>query len=291
MKRILVPCDFSKPAIEAYKFAVDLAAASRGEVLVMHAIALPMLTETTFGIQPHPLDTMEFRKLERHSTEAFGRMKKSYPAPKDVQVKFLALEDYLLPGIHHMTEETGIDLIVMGTNGSAGMEEFFVGSNTEKVVRQSRVPVIALRQRPLLKGIKKIVLPTTLEPCQDAFMERVKALQAFFGASIHVLFLNPVTLFSSEREARDAMLEFASHYGLKDFTVNIRHHHSEATGIIDFVHETEGDLLAMGTHGRQGLARLFSGSVTEKVVNHVDCPIWTCNIRKNQKARLTPAIS
>lgn len=36
----------------------------------------------------------------------------------------------------------------------------------------------------------------------------------------------------------------------------------------------------MATHGRQGLAHLFVGSVTESVVNHVDCPIWTYRIRK-----------
>jgi nucleotide-binding universal stress UspA family protein len=39
-------------------------------------------------------------------------------------------------------------------------------------------------------------------------------------------------------------------------------------------------MIAMGTHSRRGLAHLFMGSVTEDVVNHIDCPIWTYSIRK-----------
>ena len=37
-----------------------------------------------------------------------------------------------------------IELIVMGTNGSSGVSEVFVGSNTERIVRDSKIPVISV---------------------------------------------------------------------------------------------------------------------------------------------------
>jgi nucleotide-binding universal stress UspA family protein len=39
--------------------------------------------------------------------------------------------------------------------------------------------------------------------------------------------------------------------------------------------EMHGDLIVMGTHGRQGLSRAFLGSVAEKVVRTAPCPVLT----------------
>ncbi len=46
MKKILVPCDFSKPAINALKFALDIAERSGGSVILAHVIELPVMYDT-----------------------------------------------------------------------------------------------------------------------------------------------------------------------------------------------------------------------------------------------------
>ena len=46
MKKILVPCDFSKQAINAYRFALDIAAQSKGTILLLHVIELPVLHDS-----------------------------------------------------------------------------------------------------------------------------------------------------------------------------------------------------------------------------------------------------
>ena len=280
MKRILIPCDFSAPARQAYRFAIELAQASKGEIYVITTIAVPILFETAFGIQPYPLDAEELRKMDDYTKESFEKLEKAHPAPKDITVRFVPVRDYLLSGIQAFTEEKKIDLIVMGTNGSSGMEEFFIGSNTEKVVRFSTVPVIALRKAPFFSAIKNIVLPSTLDLNQTEFMSRVKNLQKFFNATLHILWINSPTHFKQDNDVRAEMLEFAKHYKLDNYTVNFRNNTDERNGIIDFTHEINADMLAMVTHGRRGLAHLFAGSLTEAVVNHVDCPIWTYSIHK-----------
>jgi nucleotide-binding universal stress UspA family protein len=181
MKRILVPCDFSANARQAYKSAVDLATASMGEIFVIHVMSFPILYESTFDAQPYSMDPLEIQKLEDNARETFERMKKDQPAPADIPVTFFLLHDNLLPTIRAFAEEKQIDLIVMGTNGSSGIKEFFIGSNTEKVVRFSAVPVIALRTTPTFNNIKNIVFPNMLEMNQTELMSRVKDLQKFFG--------------------------------------------------------------------------------------------------------------
>ena len=56
MKKILVPFDFSECAQEAIKFAFELSTKTHGEVHVLHVVDLPVLYETTFGVQPSFID-------------------------------------------------------------------------------------------------------------------------------------------------------------------------------------------------------------------------------------------
>jgi nucleotide-binding universal stress UspA family protein len=67
---------------------------------------------------------------------------------------------------------------------------------------------------------------------------------------------------------------------LTDYTVNVFEAKNMEVGVIDFTHKINADMVAMGTHARKGLSHFFKGSVTEDVVNHVDCPIWTYAIKK-----------
>ncbi len=48
-------------------------------------------------------------------------------------------------GIIDESEKNNIDLIVMGSQGASGLQEMFIGSNTEKVVRRSNVPVLVIK--------------------------------------------------------------------------------------------------------------------------------------------------
>jgi len=275
MKRILVPCDFSASARQAYKFAVELATAAEGEIFVMHAITFPVIYETTFGVQPYQLNEEEVRKMVDNAKETFERMKLAHPAPSSVPISFYTVHDYLLPAIRSVASQKNVDLIVMGTSGSSGLEEVFVGSNTEKVVRFATIPVIAIRTAPFFSSLRNIVFPNTMELNQTELMLRVKGLQKFFNATLHLLMINTPTRFLRDHEANEAMEAFASHYQLENYTINFRNNPHEREGILDFVTETKADMLAMGTHGRRGIAHLFFDSITEAVVNRVACPIWT----------------
>jgi hypothetical protein len=111
-------------------------------------------------------------------------------------------------------------------------------------------------------------------------VNRIKELQTLFGAMIHLLLINTPANMMRTKDEMEMMEDYALHYKFKDYSLNTRNDFYEQDGIINFTHEIKADMIAMGTHGRRGLAHLFMGSVTEDVVNHIDCPIWTYSIRK-----------
>jgi nucleotide-binding universal stress UspA family protein len=163
----------------------------------------------------------------------------------------------------------------MGTRGASGLEEYLIGSNTEKIVRFSPVPVFAIRKAPDIKNITNIVFPTTLELKQWPLVDEIKKLQRFFGGRLHLLLINTPYNLQRSADENKKMEAFAAHYELENYTINIRNDFREPNGIMGFASEIKADLIVMGTHGRRGLAHLFAGSIAEDIVNHMDCPIWT----------------
>jgi hypothetical protein len=166
----------------------------------------------------------------------------------------------------------------MGTHGASGVKEFFIGSNTEKIVRTAGVPVMSIKKQIKLSSIKNIVYPTTGDMDHEELITGVKTLQNFFKATLHVLYVNTPSSFRRDLEIKPQLKAFAKRFMLKDYTLNVWNDYSEEEGLKNFVYETKADLVAMATHGRRGLNHLMSGSIAEDAVNHINCPIWTYKI-------------
>jgi nucleotide-binding universal stress UspA family protein len=168
-----------------------------------------------------------------------------------------------------------IDLVIMGTQGASGLKEFFVGSNTEKIVRRSTVPVIAVKKPAKFSSIRNIVFPNTLGEDQEELTLKVKALQNFFSATLHIVYVNTPGNFKPDSDTLPHLQRFARRFMLKEFTARVYNDTYQEEGIINFAEEVGADMIVMATHGRKGLSHLVNGSLAEDVVNHVDCPIWT----------------
>lgn len=276
MKRILVPCDFSDPAVQAFKFAVDIAKESRGEVILLNVVELPVMHESVL------MPTLSFEEafikdMKAHAEKNFAKMKDKWAKEGPKVTSFVEFGG-ATPTIRDFVKDNKIDLLVMGTHGASGLKEFFVGSNTEKIVRTSEVPVIAIKGQVKMSSIKNIVFPNTFGMDQEELTLRVKALQNFFKATLHVLYVNTPSSFRRDIEVKKEMKAFAKRFMLKDYTLTIFNDYSEEEGLRNFVTDTKADMVAMATHGRRGINHLMSGSIAEDVVNHLTCPIWTCKI-------------
>jgi nucleotide-binding universal stress UspA family protein len=276
MKKILVPFDFSKTAITAFRFALDIAAQSRGTVHLLHVIELSFVNDPI--VMPvMTFDGAFFEDLREKTNKEFDKIISKYNLDGKVtkNIEFGSIAKM----IREFATRQSIDLIVMGSQGASGLKEIVVGSNAEKVVRNSSVPVLVMKD--YYKGpVKNIVFPNTLEleKMQD-FTMKVKALQAFFKAKIHIVYINTPTNFTPDTITLQRLKDFAKRFMFKDFTINIFNHQFEEDGILEFTKTVNGDLIAMGTHGRKGISHLMQGSLAENVVNHAQSSIWTYNLK------------
>lgn len=273
MKKILVPCDFSEPAIQAFRVALDIAAQSKGTVHLLHVAEFPMVTDP--AIMPvMNLEEDFFKNILTNTTNEFTKLTSQYHQ-QDVRV--ITETEFGTPSktILDYIINQSIDMVVMGSHGASGLREMLIGSNAEKIVRGATVPVLVLKNYNT-GPIKNIVFPNTFETDhQEDLVQKIKELQNFFQAKLHLVWINTPVNFVSDSVTLGRLHDFAKRYMLKDYTVNVFNNISEEGGIVKFTKSINGDMIAMGTHGRKGIKHLLIGSIAEDVVNHTDCPIWT----------------
>jgi nucleotide-binding universal stress UspA family protein len=196
-------------------------------------------------------------------------------SPLTLPVKFEHRIGSLVPDVQQQVTEKKIDLVIMGTHGAQGTTW---GSNTEKVIRNVSVPVLAIRKAPE-KTITNIVFPVAPAQTGERLVDEVKKLQAFFNARLQLLWINTPIVFKTDAEAQFDLQTFANTYSLKDYTVNIRSDYTIEEGIFRFAKETAGQMIAMGTHHWKGLAHFFVGSHAGEIARVAAIPLWTCTLR------------
>jgi len=179
--------------------------------------------------------------------------------------------------------EFGADLIVMGSHGSSGLKEVFVGSNTEKVVRTSEIPVLVIKHRhesfnPELGVFACDFLENSLGP-----YKRAQKVFDVLGINMQMLYVNLAGDFRSTREIEKRILHFLDLAGEPNPLESLNKvaqysEYSVEAGIFGYSQVSNADIIALPTQGRQGLAHFFSGSIGENVVNHSDLPVITFKV-------------
>jgi nucleotide-binding universal stress UspA family protein len=284
MKKILVPCDFSNPAISAFRFALDVAQQSKGIVSLLHVIELPVLHDTVLM----PVLSFEEQLLKDLREKAEIRFNKILEKYKPDGIKVNATVEFgpVSRTIQEYIEKEKIDLVVMGSHGASGLREMFIGSNAERVVRKSPVPVIIMKEYSKAP-IKNIVFPNAMDTeNQEELIMKVKALQHFFKARLHIVWVNTPLNFTSDSQTKERLEAFVKRFMLKDCTTNVYNDTDEERGILSFSNSVKGDLVAMGTHGRRGISHLVNGSLAENVVNHNKGLVWTYSLKNEPVAAI-----
>lgn len=279
MKKILVPSDFSEQAMNAFKFAVDLALKAKSEIHLLHVIELPVLYDTTL------MPALSFEK--EYLEDAAGLAKKTFTKMisklnKNIRVSWSIGYGNPTSVILQELKSAKYDLIAMGTKGATGLKEYFVGSNTEKIVRLSGVPVISVPGPAVLASVKNLIMATGFSGNQDSFISAVKQLQKFLNATLHLVYVNTPAMFRKDSESKDLLNAFIKKYNLSAVKPVIVNDITEEEGVVNYAISTGKCLVAMATHGRRGLAHILTGSVAEDVVNHVKFPVYTVRLGKRK---------
>ena len=277
MKKIIVPVDFSIHSENALKTAALLAKKTNATIIALH-----MLDIQEVNLSESPSYQQEkavfFLKLAEKKISEF--LQKGFL--EDLEVVPLIKHYKIFSEVNQVAKEVNADLIVMGSHGVSGLKEFFMGSNTEKVIRFSEVPVFVVKKELKDTDFKDVVYATDFsEESIPAFKNMLKTLDVF-NAKKHILYVNlPNENFKTSPEMDAIAHEFLiKAEGNTDRLINVNFvcERSIEKGILNFSNAVGADLITTATHGRTGLSHIFSGSISEDLSNHAALPIMTFKI-------------
>jgi len=277
MKTILVPTDFSKASTTALDVAADIARKAGSQLIALHVVE--EITDGSFNVEGQVAEDDWMDRL--YTMKLIEKAKKSLekivldPKYSDVKLDGELRVGNAFHGMRTIITDHKVDLVVMGTATHTKLEEMLIGTNTEKVVRSSRCPVLTVHKKPASTDFKNIVYATALAKDEEVFSRIVKRAQQMYNSTIHLVRINTPGDFQRDAIAKDYMEKFAKKLGLKNYTINIYNDLNVEEGIIRFADEVDADLIAMATHGRTGFAHVIAGSVAEDVVTHARRPVLT----------------
>lgn len=274
-KQILVAIDFSKCSIRALELAITIANDCGGNILMVH-VDKPYTDESVYS-----------RKGAEHHdklVKLFDKLVKKYQGDLTAKLEYKIRKGKVYSEIANQAKYSDAYLIIAGTHGSSGFEEFWIGSNAFRFVTSSPCPVITIREGYTWKQkhIKKILLPidSTIETRQKVPFTADLAKQ--FGAEIHVLGVYSTNVKDVKSlvegyakqafdyiEAQDVKCE--KHF---KFCENI------TEGTLEYAKEIKAELIAIMTEQEKSTKNLWLGPYAQQMVNHSNIPILTIQAKE-----------
>jgi len=274
MKRILVPTDFSKHAEYALKVAAQIAKKSGGEIFLVHMLELPTSGNDALSTAHEIPELMLFKNAAINKLDTI--MSAEYLS--GVNISKIIQFEMAFDGIIKNGKAHNVDLIVMGSHGANGFQEMFIGSNTEKVVRNSDVPVLVIKREESDFNANNFVFASDFSEEIKKPFEKVVEFADKFNSHLHLVTVNTPNNFKSTRVAQKAMDEFVAEFKINNCSTHIYNDVNVEKGILHFAKGINADIIGMSTHGRKGLSHFFNGSISEDLVNHAKRPVITFKI-------------
>lgn len=263
MAHILLPTDLSEHALNACAYALDTFGTKGHRYTLVHAYMDPV---------PGYVEVMDITStVHAASVEglaAFAERFRQLPGAKEALVDTQVVYGSVASGLTYLAEETGADLIVMGTQGSGATSLF--GTNAGAVAKASRIPVLIVPSGTSAAGIERILFADDHVRVEPLAMSTLVELATKHAAEVlvaHVLRRNdeepdPHVIADYERTLNDVRHRFLDIQG------------SDVAEALSELAERERVQLVAVLHRHVGiLESLFHGSVAKRLAMHSRIPL------------------
>ncbi len=279
MKRILVPVDFSKYSEYALEVAAAIAKKETAEIVVVHMMGFKdsLLTRDQ---SRELINGLNYMQLTKEKFQKF--LNKDYL--ENIVVHDTIRNYKVFSELNEVAKEWKAEFIVMGSHGLTGVKDAVVGSNTEKVVRTSDIPVLVVKKQLKNFKISQAVFVTNFDSKFIPSYQEAQKFLRYFSCDPKLLYVNLPEKFMSTLEMEAKSAKFLTEAGITNPAIleKVTYYcdYTLESGIDHYCEERDIDLIILPTHGRKGLSHFFYGSVGENVANNARIPVLTMKIKE-----------
>lgn len=313
-REILVPLDGSKLAETALPHAAAVARARPGALTLLRTVPPLTLIEPVGGGVATSPSLWETWEKEPAVAREYLLQVANHLKEEGLEVQFKVIEgDPAQTIVHYALHNPSVKLIVMATHGRSGLSRWVFGSVAEKVLHGSSVPLLLVHsseageQAPIspTHHYETILVPLDGSLFAEQALDEAQEMAESTGATLVLVsvlaspdvwqsaYEVPSPIWLEEEEEIEAsklnnyLFKTAERLRKNGLRVTTHlSHGSPAEEILRHAEHSHADLIAMATHGRSGLQRLWLGSVALKVVQGARLPVLLVRARERVEQQL-----
>lgn len=268
MKRILFPTDLSELTRHALVHALHLAKINDAELILVNAFELEAI-DSRIQQESYEMGRDEsLAQLDKLKNEILREK-----GNENLKLSCFPVYGSTVSSIEEATEYFGADLIVMATNGVSGLQEFFTGSHTQRVIDEVGCPVLVIPEDSEFKSFNNILFASDLTEIPKKHLKVLMDIAIAEEAELHIVNVGP--------EEKKKVMEKAMWRLEKDHLYDDLNHRWDFVQNDDVLKGLESyidahpelDMLAMVGHERRDwLEKFVSPRLTQKVAHHPHLP-------------------
>jgi nucleotide-binding universal stress UspA family protein len=268
MKDIVVAIDFSKGSTHALEYAIELANLTHADVSM---VWVDNLNGTEAGF------VSEAKELRNEAKGNFDELIEKYKN-KLVHGKLITKvrKGRVYQELANYMKQNECCMLIVGTHGTSGFEEFWIGTDAFRIVSSISSPVITVKYNYEIKrGYRKILMPvySTAQTLQKVAF--TADLARATGADINILALNSSGLKSMNRivDANVAKAEKLLEEKGVNYVVDNISSKNIGADIIEHAHKVDADLIAIMTDTQDQASSIMLGPIAQQLINNSPVPV------------------
>jgi len=284
IRRILVPVDFSDISFNACRFAVTLAAKYKAEIKLVHVFYNPAIDVSPYADHySYQIKLVEsLREIEKSARENMLKLehklkiwciKENHP---QIRITTKLINGFSTDEILEFSQKYKPAILVMGTRGLTRDNYKAFGRVVSTIIEKSTIPVLALPAGTIkdISEIKSLLYATDFDPSDYSALNRLIQMLAPFNIKIHCVHVCLVEKKPWDAVKLDELKAHLSHeYKGTDIIFHNVISDNFLIGLETYIRENKIDALAVTTHKRNLLEKIFMPSMSRKIYSETGKPL------------------
>ena len=273
IRKIVIPYDFSETASLALEHGVFMARFYRAVIILIHVVESRSFTSSITSAFTKTDD----EEVKESANQKLKEISEDIHHKSGIKVLYTTKSGSIYKNIVTLAKDEEADIIIMGTHGVSGFQEFFMGSNAYRVVSESSCPVITVQAHAKRIGFKSLVLPVDDSPASRQKVPLVTYLAQKYNSVVHIAGLMTDNDELWERKFKikvEQVEEFLEKHDVK-YTTKYIHGDNLAKMTMEYATGIDADLVVIMTEQEPNITGFFLGNYAQQVVNHCKVPVMS----------------
>lgn len=269
MKKLLIATDYSKAAVNATRYGVEMAKALNAGIILFHVYQMPV------GYSEVPL-TINLTELQEAAESGIMRLKNelSHESGDKLVIETDVRMGTFSQELENICDDKKPYAVIMGSQGTSAAERLLLGSHTVHAMKHLSIPVLAVPPDVSYSGIKKIGLACDFREVVDSTpVEEIRTLIGDFRAQLHILNTGSKGEYDPEVVYQSGLLQ--EMLGPLKPEYHFIDNKDIDEGIVQFCDRNAIDLLVVLPRRHGLLERLTKRSHTRQLVLHSHTPVMS----------------